>query len=230
MLKFYWLEYTNEDHPNKYSLVLYTKWCNLRCFGCHNRKLAWWDYDDSENISCNICENQINHVNVEDHFNELTEEEIRMALSSGLLDMIIFCGWEFLVNSVKQIKETIDFVRSIDSSLLIRIDTNGSFPEKMKELVEEWYVDGFAIDIKWPYWNSQYHDKISDVMWLPQKAAESLFPRMIDSLEISKKLEFTIYRTVLYPMIEDNNYFEIIKEYTKSKLNKPHYFNEFTVI
>gem|GEM_PF-3219503 len=53
---------------------------------------------------------------------------------------------------------------------------------------------------------------------------------MIDSLEISKKLEFTIYRTVLYPMIEDNNYFEIIKEYTKSKLNKPHYFNEFTVI
>gem|GEM_PF-3017045 len=42
-----------------------------------------------------------------------------------------------MVNSVKQIKETIDFVRSIDSSLLIRIDTNGSFPEKMKELVEE---------------------------------------------------------------------------------------------
>ena len=48
MLTFYWLDFTTKDHPGLYSLVLYTSWCNFRCYGCHNRTLAGWDYNNKE--------------------------------------------------------------------------------------------------------------------------------------------------------------------------------------
>jgi len=225
MLKFYWLEYSFHDHPWLYSLILYTNWCNLRCYGCHNRKLAWWDYG-----SCDSCKNKVKRVKVEDYYKPLSEEEIKLAVQNDLIDMVIFCWGEFLIHDINQIKETINYIKKLNPNVKIRIDTNGTFPEKMEELIKGWYVDWFAIDIKGPYWNSIYYDQIKKVIGIPCDKLEEILSKMIRSLELAKELDYTIYRTVLYPIIENQEYFRVIKEYVNKHLWKPHYFSQFVQV
>lgn len=225
MLKFYWLEYSYNDHPWLYSLVLYTTWCNFRCYWCHNRKLAWWDYNN-----CNNCKDKIKSIKIEDYYKPLPEEEIKLAVQNELIDMVIFCWGEFLINDINQIKETITYIKQLNPNIKIRIDTNGTFPEKVEELIEGWYVDWFAIDIKWPYWNNLYYDQIKKVIGIPDKNLEKILSKITQSLELAKQLDYTIYRTVLYPIVEDQEYFKAIKEYVNKHLWKPHYFNQFAQV
>lgn len=220
MIKVYWLEYTFYDHPWKYSLVLYTNWCNLRCYGCHNRLLSWRNYvDDTMNEKIVVDHNQF--------FNQITNEELILSIKNEMLDMVILCWWEVMIYSVEDIKSMIDFIKSLNPNVLIRIDTNGAFPDKIESIIERGWVDWFAIDIKWPYWDEKYHDTISDVIGIPSASCNKLFERMSQSLVLAKQLPCTLYRTVLYPLVEDQTYFNEIKDYVHNNLWKPHSFNTF---
>ncbi len=216
MLNFYWLDFTTKDHPWFYSLILYTNWCNLRCYWCHNRRLAWWDYNQKKVVT----------INTEEFHPKLSEEELRMAIQNEFIDMVILCWWEFLIYSLQEIEETITWIKSLNPNVLIRIDTNWTFPEKVKYVKEKKLADWFAIDIKWPYWNSKYWSTISNVIWLPQKASELLFPKMLESINIADTMEYTLFRTVQYPIVNEE-YFNEIKQYTTNKLKSPHSFNLF---
>lgn len=220
MISFYWLEYTYYDHPNMYSLVLYSWGCNLKCYGCHNRHLAWRDYIDwtkSEKKSVKVCNST----------EQLSMEEVSLAVKNPLIDMVILCGWEFLIYSVERIVETIQLLKEMNPNIYIRVDTNWSFPDKMRRLVATWLVDWFAIDIKWPYWNKDYYDIISKVIGTPKDYSKVLYTKFLESLDISKDLDKSIYRTVIYPIIEDKKYFDDIKSYVTQVLHKPHYFNNY---
>lgn len=225
MIKVYWLEYTYYDHPGKYSLVLYTSGCNLRCFGCHNRTLSGRNYEN-ENIET-LKSGNIIHVNVDNYHKQISQEELKMSINNWMLDMVILCWWEFLIHNIDDIKQFIEHIKSINPNVLIRVDTNWTFPDKVDELINRWKVDGFAIDIKWPYWNKNYFETISKVIWIPMSAADSLFSKMTKSLNLSKQLPYTIYRTVSYPIVKDQNYFDEIKHYVHENLHKPHNFNLF---
>lgn len=220
MIRFYWLDYTYYDHPGKYSLVLYCGWCNLRCYGCHNRQIAGWDYDNLETKTNKL------KVDVDSVANKLHDEETKLAIQNEMLDMVILCWGEILINSVQDVLETIDYIKSLNPNVLIRVDTNWTFPEKVKELAESWKVDWFAIDIKGPYWDEKFHDTSSDVIWWPREVAQKLFPKMIESLNISKELPYTVYRTVLYP-IASQDYFNEIKTYVSKNLKKYHHFSQY---
>lgn len=220
MIKIFGLDYTYYDHPNMYSLVLYSWWCNLRCYGCHNRQLAGWLYKTADKESKQ-------DIKISDYTTPLCDEDISLAIKNEMLDMIILCGWEFLIHPMDQIKETILQIKQLNPKVLIRIDTNGTFPDKVKELAEWWEIDWFAIDIKWPYWDSSYYGDIKDVIWIPIEVAKKIYPKMVESLEYAKQLPYTIYRTVVYPNIKDDSYFGEIKSYVSSNLKKPHYFSNF---
>lgn len=249
-INFYGLDYSYYDHPNKYSLILYCSWCNLRCYGCHNRTLWWWVYDEeislqkgsspTENTLMhkdelqNICKSwKIDYSWQRVEFdtavchNKMSEDEIKDAVSSEMLDMVILCWWELLIYPVEKIKKTVDWIKELNPNVLIRIDTNGTFPEKVQELTDWGRIDGFGIDIKWPYWSEDYYGHISSVVWWPEQIASKLFPKMVESLNISKRLEHTVYRTVKYPIIDEEKYFSEIKSYVWVELWKPHYFNSF---
>lgn len=220
MIKFYWLDYTYYDHPWKYSLILYTSWCNLKCYWCHNSVLAWWKYKDSS-------KDNIIQVNTTDYANQISEDELKMSIQSDILDMVILCWWEFLIYDIESIKETIEYIKFLNPNVLIRIDTNWSYPQKIQELTNWWKVDGFAIDIKWPYWNINYYDTINKVIWLWELQWKALYPKMTESLNLAKEHEYTIYRTVTYPIIKDESYFKEIKNYVSKNLWKPHSFNSY---
>ncbi|MEG1741437.1 MAG: anaerobic ribonucleoside-triphosphate reductase activating protein [Acetivibrio sp.] len=112
------------DYPDKVCCTIFTKSCNLRCPFCHNASL--------------VLKTEETPL--------LSEQEIFTFLEKrkGILDGVCITGGEPLLQ-----KEIGDFIYKIKSmGYLVKLDTNGTFPEKLKELVKENLIDYVAMDIK----------------------------------------------------------------------------------
>lgn len=112
------------DYPGMVAATIFTGGCNFRCPFCHNRSLVFLNENDGE-----IDENDIL-----DFINN----------RSKVLDGVCITGGEPLLQP--GIKEFIRKIKQI--GLKVKLDTNGSSFEKMKELVQEGLVDYIAMDIK----------------------------------------------------------------------------------
>ena len=111
------------DYPGHIAAVLFTGGCNFRCPFCHNRELL---PADAEAV--------------------FTAEEILNVLKkrAGILEGVCITGGEPLLQP-----DIEDFIRSIRSlGLEIKLDTNGSRPERLKQLCEKHLLDYVAMDIK----------------------------------------------------------------------------------
>ena len=112
------------DYPGKMACTLFTAGCNLRCPFCHNSRLVI----DPEKQS------------------GYSEEEIFAFLKkrSGVLDGVAITGGEpLLQNDIE------DFIRKVrDLGYSVKLDTNGTFPDKLRDLVEKGLVDYVAMDVK----------------------------------------------------------------------------------
>ncbi len=116
------------DYPTKLCVTVFTKGCNFRCPFCHNASLVLKEkFDDSENINQN------------DIFELLKKRK-------GLIDALCLTGGEPLINDVSKVFDFLSRVK--DMGFLVKLDTNGSFPEKLSFLIEEKLVDFVAMDIK----------------------------------------------------------------------------------
>jgi pyruvate formate lyase activating enzyme len=76
------------------------------------------------------------------------QEEILSFLSKrkALLEGVVISGGEPLLHD-----DIVDFVKKIKNlRLLVKIDTNGTFPERLSELLEQQLVDYVAMDVKAP--------------------------------------------------------------------------------
>ena len=115
---------TLTDYPGKLACIVFTGHCNFRCPYCHNASLVL--NPESQSV--------------------IREEEIFSFLKKrkGMLDGVVITGGEPLLN--KDIKSFIKKVKEI--GYLIKLDTNGSFPSLLKELIDESLVDYVAMDIK----------------------------------------------------------------------------------
>ncbi len=112
------------DFPEKTAATVFTGGCNMRCPFCHNALLVT-EFDGSS---------------------EFSEEEVLAYLKkrAGILDGICITGGEPLLQ-----RDIGDFMKRIkELGVAIKLDTNGSFPEKLRSLVEAGLVDYVAMDIK----------------------------------------------------------------------------------
>ncbi len=111
------------DFPEHMACTVFTHGCNFRCPFCHNAALV-----------------------VEDDGAEYGEEEFFTFLNKrrGILDGVVITGGEPLM--AKGIE---DFIRRIKGmGVMVKLDTNGSFPERLSALLAENLVDYVAMDIK----------------------------------------------------------------------------------
>ncbi len=111
------------DFPGKMAATVFTYGCNLRCPFCHNAGLV-----TSESEST------------------LTAEEVLSFLSKrqGMLEGVCVTGGEPLLQP-----DIEDFLRNIkEMGYLVKLDTNGTFPKKLKDLVRKNLVDYVAMDVK----------------------------------------------------------------------------------
>ncbi len=123
-MKFYGFQkMTMLDFPGKVACTLFTGGCNFRCPFCHNAFL-------------------VTSFNGEVY----DEEEILSYLKKrkGLLDGVCVTGGEPLLQVGLD-----EFLRKVkELGYLVKLDTNGSFPTRLKKLVGEGLVDYVAMDIK----------------------------------------------------------------------------------
>ncbi len=112
------------DYPGKIATVLFTPGCDYNCFYCHNRAL------------------------IEDIDVILDPAEIDDFLSKrqGLIDAVVVSGGEPTLYD-----DLIPFFTSIKTmGYLTKLDTNGSRPDVIRNLLSAGVVDYFAVDYKAP--------------------------------------------------------------------------------
>lgn len=111
------------DYPGRVACTVFLQGCNFKCPFCYNSSLI--DSPDNNFLSTN------------DFFDFLDKRK-------KVLDGVAITGGEPLLNpSIK------DFIKKIkEKGFLVKLDTNGSNPSLLKELIEENLVDYVAMDIK----------------------------------------------------------------------------------
>ncbi len=180
------------DYPGKLSAIVFTKGCNFLCPFCHNAGL------------------------IETNKKSLySQEEILDFLKSrqGMLDAVSISGGEPLLQG-----DLLPFLQEVkDMGFLLKLDTNGYSPEKLKLALP--FIDYIAMDIKAPL--SKYHllaGKDLDVQKI-QKSVEIVknFP---------KTKEFRT--TLVHPLLDVK---DIKKIYQEQKLDHlPYYLQNYQPI
>ena len=112
------------DFPGKVACILFTPGCNFKCPFCHNGGL-------------------VSHIEPQTF---LTQEEVLSYLKKrvGLLDGVVITGGEPLLQ--QGIEEFLSEIKAMGYA--VKLDTNGTFPHRLRALVEAGLVDYVAMDIK----------------------------------------------------------------------------------
>lgn len=113
------------DFPGKLAATVFTGGCNLRCPFCHNALLV-----------NRLDENPESH-SVEEVLDFLKKR-------TGFLDGVVLSGGEPLLQ-----EGAADFLSTVKSmGFAVKLDTNGCYPDKLKEILDRGLVDYVAMDIK----------------------------------------------------------------------------------
>jgi pyruvate formate lyase activating enzyme len=132
------------DYPGRISCVLFTTGCNFICPYCHNARLARGEYPA--------------RLDLADIIDFLESRR-------GMLDGVVITGGEPTLE-----KGLVDLCRAVQSlGYPVKLDTNGSRPEVLRQLVEQHLVDFIAMDIKAPLdsyrpfsRNPRIHERLAD--------------------------------------------------------------------
>ena len=112
------------DFPGKVACTVFTGGCNFRCPFCHNATLV-------------LDPAGVDSINEDDFFSYVNKRK-------GILDGVCITGGEPLMQ-----KGIVDFIKKIkDTGLLVKLDTNGAYPEVLKELLDKNLIDYVAMDMK----------------------------------------------------------------------------------
>ncbi len=112
------------DYPGKVAATVFTGGCNFRCPFCHNSGL-------------------VTDIRLQEAYD--TEDVLAyLKARRGLLDGVAVTGGEPLLQ--KDIEEFLMAVKSLGYP--VKLDTNGSYPDKLREVCEKKLVDYVAMDIK----------------------------------------------------------------------------------
>jgi pyruvate formate lyase activating enzyme len=114
------------DYPGRISAVVFTQGCNFRCPFCHNPEL----------------------VDPERFMDLIPEKEILSFLDKrrGRLDAVVITGGEPTMQP-----EIIPFILLLKAmGYLIKLDTNGTHPDLLAEMLDKKLLDYVAMDIKAP--------------------------------------------------------------------------------
>lgn len=112
------------DYPGKIACTVFTAGCDLRCPFCHNSSLVINPPKDSK----------------------FPQEEIFAFLKKrkGVLDGVAVTGGEPLMQ-----RDIIDFIKAVkELGYPVKLDTNGTFPDKLKTIIDNKLADYIAMDVK----------------------------------------------------------------------------------
>lgn len=178
------------DYPGKIACTIFLFGCNFRCGFCHNPELVLVEKEDKKTFS---------------------EQEILEFLKKRIehLEGICITGGEPLLTLDKEFLKKIKVL-----GYLIKIDTNGTNPEKLKDFIENNLVDYVAMDIK------SSKEKYSEVVNFPVN-----LKKIEESIKLISNLENYEFRTTILKSLHDEQEIERIgKELVEIIGKKPKRF------
>ena len=170
------------DYPDILSAIIWTAGCNFRCPFCYNKQLV-------------LGKTEI-----------ISEETILSFLEKrrDVLEGLSISGGEPLLQ-----EDIVDFTEKVKKlNYLIKIDTNGAFPEKLKELIDKKLVDYVSMDVKAP---KEKYDQLVGV-----KTDLSKIEQSIDLIK-NEAPDYEFKTTVVPGMLNKKDIVEIAKWLEGSK-------------
>ena len=112
------------DFPGKVACTVFTGGCNFRCPFCHNASLV-------------TAPNSVDTITEDTFFSFLSKRK-------GILDGVCITGGEPML--MPDLEQFCARIKGMGFS--VKLDTNGSFPERLQKMIENGLVDYVAMDIK----------------------------------------------------------------------------------
>lgn len=144
------------DYPGKIAAVIFTQGCNFRCPYCHNPELVLPELFEKEIPLNEIME-----------FLKFRKEK---------LDGVVVTGGEPTLQA--DLSEVLRDIKNLGYS--IKLDTNGTNPEVIKELIDKKLIDYIAMDIKAPF---EKYDELSGIESDINKIKQSIRVIMISGID-----------------------------------------------
>ena len=117
------------DYPGKVASMIFTQGCNFRCPWCHNKHLLPTE-STTETVEA-----------------AWVLAEVGTRAKKGLIEAIVVSGGEPTLHT-----DLPDFLSACKAAgLAVKLDTNGSNPNVLRDCVERKLVDFIAMDIKAPW-------------------------------------------------------------------------------
>jgi pyruvate formate lyase activating enzyme len=167
------------DYPDKVCATVFTQGCNFRCPYCHNPELVGLRREGPSSEG-------------------LKEKEILSFLErrKGKLDAVTITGGEPLLQS--GLERFLAAVKRL--GYLVKLDTNGSFPSRLRKLIESNVIDYIAMDIKTSLQKYEYVVK--------RKIEEG---KILDSIRsvTDSGLAYEFRTTVVRGLLEKDDFYKI---------------------
>ncbi len=179
------------DFPGKIACTVFISGCNFYCPWCYSPELV---LPEKIKLQPRISEKEF--------FSFLKSKQ-------GLLEGVVVCGGEPTLN--KNLPEFIKKIKKI--GYLVKLDTNGSSPRMLKELIDKKLIDYVAMDIKAPlgvnfqFSISNFQCRISEYEKEIKKSVKILKNSNID-------FEF---RTTVVPTVHEKKDFLKIAKWIRGK-------------
>lgn len=177
------------DYPGKIACTVFTFGCNFKCSYCHNPELV-----------------------IDDGRPEIKQEKILEFLKNRkeFLDGVCITGGEPTLN--KELSEFISKIKKL--GFLVKLDTNGTNPKMLEELIEKKLIDYVAMDIKAPL---EFYEKITK-----SKVNKEDIQKSVNLIKKMKEYEF---RITVVPGLFNEKYAKLIGEWLKG--SKRFYIQQF---
>ncbi len=172
------------DYPGELAAVIFTVGCNFRCPYCHNPEL------------------------VNGTAERIEESEVLNFLRkrSGKLTGVSITGGEPTLHGV----ELINFIKKVKSmGFKVKLDTNGSNPELLRELMEQNLLDYIAMDIKAP---------LSKYSYLTNSSLDEGLIRKSIELIMNSDTAYEFRTTVVKGLINQSDIEKILKTIKGARL------------
>ena len=168
------------DYPGKVAATVFTVGCNFRCPYCHNPELVLPDLIKKQP--------------------QISEEEIINFLSErqGLLEGLCVTGGEPTLH-----QDLINFLEKVKAlGYSIKLDSNGSQPQVLKEIFHKKLIDYIAMDVKTI--PQKYH-----LVTLNQVSTENI----LESINLIKEsgIDYEFRTTVAPEIVTKEDIFQIVE-------------------
>ncbi len=166
------------DYPGHLACTIFCGHCNFRCPFCHNASLVL--HSDEQPV--------------------IPEEKIfeHLKKRTGIIEGVAITGGEPTVH-----KDLPDFIRRIkdETGLAVKLDTNGTDPSMVEQLIRDKLIDYVAMDIK------TSPKRYALAAGLKQLDMDNIF-RSVDLL-LNGDLEYEFRTTVVDEIHHDDDFIEI---------------------